>query len=334
VRRVTLGELADSWLRAVAIEPNRDVRNDESRVRKLFGAIRVNKELREGARFGFPRDMPALDLDEPRLFELIDARRDEENTGATINRELALIQAMFAFGKVRKWVVPNVTFKALKQDEGDGKMRWLRVEEELALIDVLTKRVNQHGGQIAQDQLDLVIFLLDTGCRYSEAAELSWDCVDFTTRTINIYRSKVGNEGTLTMTRRLAAVLDVRRALTTGRRFIFPAGHGKKWSIDDVPRGYSTAGIRSALIEAEINTPEKVARFGRATTHSLRDTFASRLVQAGVPLYRVQKLLGHATPTMTQKYAHLSPEQSGREAAAVLDRIHAPAKPLILESAE
>jgi site-specific recombinase XerD len=43
--------------------------------------------------------------------------------------------------------------------------------------------------------------------------------------------------------------------------------------------------------------------------HSLRHTFASWLVQDGVPLYEVQKLLGHSTITVTEIYAHLQPFQ-------------------------
>ena len=39
--------------------------------------------------------------------------------------------------------------------------------------------------------------------------------------------------------------------------------------------------------------------------HSLRHTFASRLVQKGVSIYHVSKLLGHASVTTTQIYAHL-----------------------------
>ncbi|MEV0968470.1 tyrosine-type recombinase/integrase [Microtetraspora glauca] len=42
--------------------------------------------------------------------------------------------------------------------------------------------------------------------------------------------------------------------------------------------------------------------------HDCRHTAASWLVQAGVPLYDVQKLLGHASFATTQRYAHLAPD--------------------------
>jgi site-specific recombinase XerD len=42
--------------------------------------------------------------------------------------------------------------------------------------------------------------------------------------------------------------------------------------------------------------------------HCLRDTFASRLVMPGVPLRRVQELMGHQTIAMPCRYAHLAPE--------------------------
>jgi site-specific recombinase XerD len=55
--------------------------------------------------------------------------------------------------------------------------------------------------------------------------------------------------------------------------------------------------------------------------HDMRHTFATRLVQRGVNLYKVHRLLGHKTSTMTQRYAHHSPE-SLREGVNVLDEPH------------
>ena len=42
--------------------------------------------------------------------------------------------------------------------------------------------------------------------------------------------------------------------------------------------------------------------------YSLRHTYASWLVQAGVDLYKVAELIGHSTIEVTKRYAHLSPD--------------------------
>ena len=58
----------------------------------------------------------------------------------------------------------------------------------------------------------------------------------------------------------------------------------------------------------------------RARLHDLRHSFASFLVNQGVSLYVVQGLLGHASPRMTQRYAHLA-TQTLLDAAEVVSSV-------------
>jgi site-specific recombinase XerD len=60
------------------------------------------------------------------------------------------------------------------------------------------------------------------------------------------------------------------------------------------------------------------AEIGDIHFHDLRHTFATRLVQSGVDLYKVKELLGHKSFTMTMRYAHHYPE-SLRSSVEVLD---------------
>ena len=69
------------------------------------------------------------------------------------------------------------------------------------------------------------------------------------------------------------------------------------------------------------NVDEYVIRSsGRATIHSLRDTYASRLAQGGMSLYKVSRLVGHASVVMIAKYANLEVDSVADEALDLLER--------------
>jgi len=51
-----------------------------------------------------------------------------------------------------------------------------------------------------------------------------------------------------------------------------------------------------------------VIMIGASGIHDLRHTCAAWLVTAGVPLTEVRDLLGHSSVKMTERYAHLAPE--------------------------
>ena len=55
--------------------------------------------------------------------------------------------------------------------------------------------------------------------------------------------------------------------------------------------------------------------------HDLRHTFATRLAQRGIDIYKISKLLGHKDIRMTQRYAHHCPE-SLRDGVQVLEFGH------------
>jgi site-specific recombinase XerD len=59
---------------------------------------------------------------------------------------------------------------------------------------------------------------------------------------------------------------------------------------------------------------------GHFRFHDLRHSFATRLVQKGIDIYKVSRLLGHKDITTTQRYAHHYPE-SLRDGVEALDSI-------------
>ncbi len=67
--------------------------------------------------------------------------------------------------------------------------------------------------------------------------------------------------------------------------------------------------LRVFMKRAEV---QKIFRF-----HDLRHTFASHFMMNGGNIYDLQKILGHTSLEMTQRYAHLAPEQLVRASNVV-----------------
>jgi site-specific recombinase XerD len=70
----------------------------------------------------------------------------------------------------------------------------------------------------------------------------------------------------------------------------FPAKSGKPFK--NIYQAWNTARTKAGLRNVRM--------------HDLRHTFASTLVNAGVPLHNIQLLLGQHNISVTQRYAHLS----------------------------
>jgi site-specific recombinase XerD len=78
-------------------------------------------------------------------------------------------------------------------------------------------------------------------------------------------------------------------------------------------------GLPFRSIRSAFRTACRNAGLKGVTPHTLRHTFASRLVMAGVDLRTVQELGGWASLKMVERYSHLSPSHK----AEAIERIAA-----------
>lgn len=331
--QVFLGEAEELTLQEAVIkylEPRKNFsyyKGMESISRKMFGSKRNPKSKMEYPCYGLPTDLMAHELQTKDIERLVARRKAEGDKPATIKHEIGLISSTLReMQKLGYKVARDIVFPQLKTSY---RLRYLDASDEAALLRELDPQGARNGiksleertpemRRNIQDNYDLVIMLLDTGCRYSEVANLPWSRVDLGAGSLSIYRSKVNNEDMLYMTGRLKEVLSRRFGeRQANARYVFENKAGKA-------RGYAAQAIKKAMDRAGLNDPVIVReKGGKVTMHTLRHSYASKLVKNGISLYEVSVLLGHSDSKMTQRYAHLAPNDASRKAVGLIDSLHA-----------
>ncbi|MCE9553247.1 MAG: site-specific integrase [Planctomycetes bacterium] len=180
----------------------------------------------------------------------------------------------------------------------NNRLRWLTDDEERRLLAECEQTTHLKN---------LVTFLLDTGARLSEATHLTWGHLDLNRKPRGIVRfmeTKSGKPRSVPLASRTQVMLTkLWEIRPEGQSRVFlvrlPGCSARKTKPQAKPFHHPYGGWYAALERSGLTD---------VVIHDLRHTFASRLVQKGVPLLAVSKLLGHSSLTMTMRYAHLAPD--------------------------
>ena len=206
---------------------------------------------------------------------LIASLRKRGNSNATINRKMAALSKLLRKAHKMGDINGLPEFRRLK--EKAGRIRFLDPDEETRLFAAIRDKSELYER--------LCIFLIDSGARLGEGIGLRWQ--DIQGERVTFWLTKSGKSRSVPLTERAAAALR---------------------SSDRAKRGPFT-GIAQAKFRAAWNEAKQDVGLGAdadVVPHVLRHTCASRLVQGGVDIRRVQTWLGHQTLQMTMRYAHLA----------------------------
>lgn len=172
------------------------------------------------------------------------------------------------------------TVKLLKVPK--GRVHFYTPEEIKKFLDVVP------------DNWKLIILLgCRAGLRRGEIVNLDWSDIDFERNVITIQPKRYWHPKTFEC--RDIPIADDLLAIMKklkGREAVAVTAKGKRFTVNGI-----TAHFAKYVSNLKL----------KGSLHSLRHTFASHLVQNGVDLYTVSKLLGHSSITTTEIYAHLSP---------------------------
>jgi integrase len=217
-------------------------------------------------------------------------RRIQAGARVRANRELATLKNLFS--RCKDWKLfegenPVASVKFLKEPR--QRLRFLEPEEEAALLAVADEPLRT-----------LILVGIHCGLRLrSEALTLRWQDVDLGRRTVTVQAAyaKTGQTRAVPLNSVVRAALD---RLPRTSEYVFVKHDGTPYRSARSPHSFGTACRRAGLTDG--------------TPHTLRHTFATRLIAHGVDLRTVQELGGWAKIEMLQRYGHVT---TTRKAEAV-----------------
>lgn len=224
-----------------------------------------------------------------RHIDLFKAKRLSEVKAVTVNIELRTLRA--GLNTALRWkLIEENPFRSVRLCQVDDTMpAYFSLPDFQKLIAAID----------AEWFRQIVIVAVLTGMRRGELLNLQWSDVDLEKRLIRIqsrgdFRTKSGRKRVVPMN---PYVFQIVTALASAAKsdYVFTC---RGENIPD--RGLSLRFKRLV---------RKLKLSPGLHFHSLRHSFASWLVQEGVSIYDVQKLLGHSNIRVTEIYSHLAPEE-------------------------
>lgn len=162
-------------------------------------------------------------------------------------------------------------------NQNKAKSGYIPMEKIGAVWNLLQeRRISPALLPIAQTGADITLFILLAGCRWSEAAELTRDCVNLKAGSWHIADPKNHNPVTFPIPAPLGALLEARPRIE-GNDYVFP-GRGKTPFLKDA---------RSTMAEVS-----KLAGL-HLTHHDLRRTFIAIGVRLKIEMWKLKLMTNH-----------------------------------------
>ena len=229
-------------------------------------------------------DLPVNKITRPMVNKMMDILKQErKNSNAVVNQKMGylrvVLQEMEEDGFIEMIKMPK------PRPTKNSKVHYLTKQMEEELLDYLL--INDY-----REAYDIVICLIDLGCRVNELLGLEKRFVDWDNNQINFNERKNDKAVAVPMTNR------VQKIYQKNYWYDFPEFE-KLLNLN-----YSELNAIWQKARKDLGYADK--KF--YTIHLCRHTCASRLVQRGVPILLVKDWLGHEDIENTMIYAHLAPK--------------------------
>jgi len=227
--------------------------------------------------FGRPPD----ELSEDEVMDYFRSLASEKISSSTFNQSLAAARVYFVGVLKRDWEIKTLNYH----------------KQPLRLPEVLNGEEVQRLFDGTESLRERALFEIayGTGLRINEAIHLRVGDIDSTRMTIRVHRGKGAKDRYVPLPRTVLETLREHYQRERPRHYLFPSPTKPNAPIHStwVQRSFQYA-LRRARIEK------------RATFHTLRHSFATHQLEAGVNPHVLRNLLGHRSLGTTERYFHVA----------------------------
>lgn len=225
---------------------------------------------------------------------------------SSVARKLSAVRSFYRFLHVDERVAANPA-RAVRTPKRDRYLPGFLTREQMEAVFRDAELRAEAGGFHGLRNLALVELFYATGMRLSELQSLDVGALDLVSDRVRLLgkgrKERIVPVGRAA-TRALRGYFEAREVTLAGatrpdRRAVFLSQTGRRLSVRQIQNvvGQFLKGI---------------ADDAGLSTHSLRHTFATHMLDAGADLMAVKELLGHASLSTTQIYTHTSKERLKR----------------------
>lgn len=263
--------------------------------RRNYSPSTARQYLRQVAAFAehFHRSPDRLGAEQIRDYQLF-LIREKRLAWSTYNQIVCALRFFYIKVLKRSFMLTDIPFTRKQQ-----KLPSILSQQEVAQLLTAPTHLKTRA---------LLMLIYSAGLRRSEAAHLLVSDVDSERMTITIRQGKWQKDRVVMLSPVLLQTLQQYWRYEHPKVWLFPgATPGQPISGTDV-----FGVFQNAVRRAGITKP--------VSPHSLRHSFATHMLEAGVDLRTIQALLGHRSLKTTARYLHVSPQQL-RATASPLDSL-------------
>ncbi len=307
-RTISFAEISQSWLRAAA------KRHARFRLASGKALSTIDIEARSIRYFSdflaeqHPEVVDEAGLDRPIIEHYISWMATNALGGYQTNTSLVVMRGFLEACRRHRWLPGLPIETVIYLDEIPRRPRPLpRFVDEFVMAQLedpdnlarLPDATTRH----------LVIVIMETGLRAFDACALpfnpviddsvGWPCLQF-------FNHKMAAEQMIPLSAAAAQAIrdqqtDLQLRLDVPPPVLFPAENANPDGTRSI--SYGTLRDRLSRWEHDIGLHDETGQPVVVTAHQFRHTLGTRMINQGVPQHIVQKMLGHASPQMTARYA-------------------------------